>query len=152
MIQTLKSFFLVGIIAYSCTQNKEIMVFKEVISNGGQHHPFYYLYIPDAGCDGCISFGETLLIQNKNNENIQFIIDTPNSKKELKLKLGFDIFEYSNISIDSTSMFQSQLHTIYPIIFVLNTDLITIDHFYFKPDESRGYDLIHRLKNDGTLN
>lgn len=76
-----------------------------------------FIIIPNAGCPGCISSAENLLIKYKGSNCIQFYLTRVVSKKKLKIKLGYDVLEYENIVLDSLDILSEvKVSGFYPVI------------------------------------
>jgi hypothetical protein len=86
----------------------------------------YYIIIPHAGCPGCITTAEDLLLHNKNSSKYFFIITNFTSKKSLVLKLGKDIMDCNNVILDSLNNYyaKSFKENIYPISILLEKNRI----------------------------
>ncbi|MDY7396715.1 hypothetical protein UMM65_15815 [Aureibaculum sp. 2210JD6-5] len=86
----------------------------------------YYVVIPHAGCPGCVTDAEELLILNKNSNRLFFIITNYSSKKSLRLKLGEDVMKYKNVFLDSTNKYYANFFkdNIYPISIHLDKNKI----------------------------
>ncbi|WP_146250886.1 thioredoxin domain-containing protein [Algoriphagus aquaeductus] len=75
------------------------------------------VYIPNAGCPGCISFAEEFLLRNKGSKCVSFILVNVLSEKQLKIKLGYDILDYLNITLENGEIFdQYGVSGFYPFI------------------------------------
>lgn len=77
----------------------------------------YAIIIPEAGCSGCISEAEDFYKSHK-ADNIYFIFTKLVSRKDLRLKLGFDVESERNVFIDEELLFLSSDNEInvYPIV------------------------------------
>jgi len=96
-----------------------------------QHHFVdnqVYLVIPNAGCDGCISYSEEFVKTNyKKYPNLIFILTSISSQKKLKYILGDSILKSNNVVIDSNNVFlyPQNENKIYPLVIYTNKDNIT---------------------------
>ena len=84
-----------------------------------------YVIIPNAGCPGCLSSAEDLVLKFKGSSCVKFVFIEVTSLKQLKIKLGHDILTYPNILLDNNG-FASELdlHTFYPLIFYPKINLL----------------------------
>lgn len=77
----------------------------------------HVLIIPNAGCDGCISEAEKILLDHKGNDKVVIVLTTFDSVKSIYLKYGYDIQNFNNIVIDKNSLFiKNGYSSIYPMI------------------------------------
>lgn len=77
-----------------------------------------YVIIPNAGCPGCLSSAEDLVLKYKGSSCIKFVFIEVVSLKQLRIKLGKDILNYPNILLDNKGVSSEfDLHTFYPLIF-----------------------------------
>jgi hypothetical protein len=84
-----------------------------------------YVIIPNAGCPGCLSSAEDLVLKFKGSPCVKFVFIEVTSLKQLKIKLGNDILKYPNVLLDNNG-FSSELdlHTFYPLIFYPQNNLL----------------------------
>ena len=75
------------------------------------------LYIPGAGCHGCIQEGELFMKRNIQKPDIVYILTKTSSLKILQQKTGIHINEHSNIYVDTANVFDIPTNNaIYPCI------------------------------------
>jgi hypothetical protein len=92
------------------------------IRNFSKQEPI--VYIPNAGCPGCISYAEEFLLKNKGSKCVSFILVNILSQKQLKIKLGHDILDYENIKIENGDIFDEYGVTgFYPFIVYSTGDI-----------------------------
>lgn len=85
------------------------------------------VFIPNAGCPGCISQAEEFLISYKGSDLVQFVLCRVVSQKELKIKLGSDILNYSNITLDTVDVLSKlQVSGFYPVIAYSKDSLVEV--------------------------
>lgn len=84
----------------SCSKNNDYSTELNYILSECMNCPSDYKYImliPSLGCVGCISDAETFLQENVNNSDYIFILEKVQSKKALRIRLGFDFQKESRI-------------------------------------------------------
>jgi hypothetical protein len=64
-----------------------------------------YLIIPFSGCTGCINEAEQFMLSNLNRRDICYILTSFRFRKDLRLKLGHQIFHSSSVKFDSAFTF-----------------------------------------------
>lgn len=83
----------------------------------------YLLLIPNAGCPGCTSSAESFMLMHLNSSKIVFVLTNFSSKKNIKTKLGSDIFNYRNIVLDEENIFYANgVMASYPIVYTIDSD------------------------------
>ena len=91
------------------------------------------LFIPGAGCSGCVSSAENFVKENiHQSDEILIIFTAIPSQKMLKMKLGIDLNQ-RNIYLDLGNLFNSgNVYSFYPTIFYLK-DGSAVDLEYISP-------------------
>ncbi|GMQ28181.1 hypothetical protein Aconfl_08240 [Algoriphagus confluentis] len=106
--------------------NKPQNEIKKIISNceSCPKNFKFVMLIPSLGCVGCISDAEEFLKENINNSDYLFVLEEVQSKKMLKIRLGFD-FERSErvIYINNKINFLEEFTS--PLIFDTSTGSIS---------------------------
>ncbi|WP_133557939.1 hypothetical protein [Algoriphagus boseongensis] len=75
------------------------------------------IFIPNAGCPGCISLAEEFLLKNKGSNCVSFILVNVLSEKQLKIKLGYDVLDHFNIKVQHGEIFDDYgVSGFYPFI------------------------------------
>jgi hypothetical protein len=125
-------FFLI-IIIFSCdTKNSKIEEFigDILIQNKNVE---YIVFVPSAGCIGCISFSETLMKEHANDDQIFFINENVSSAKELSLKIGINVKNVENIHIMSHNLNLFE-NFIAPKVYIVSSKIIKEldENFIFK--------------------
>jgi hypothetical protein len=117
-------------IVFSCISCKKDSLYSfysnGLISDFPNNRNFqYYIIIPHAGCSGCITTAEDLLLHNINSTKYFFIITNFTSEKSLVLKLG-NILDSDNVVIDSLNIYyaKSFKENIYPISILMDNTKI----------------------------
>lgn len=76
------------------------------------------VFLPNAGCPGCISQTEDFLIRFKGSSCVNFVLVNVTSIKSLQIKLGIDVTNYGNISINNSDIYaQFGLSGFYPFVY-----------------------------------
>jgi hypothetical protein len=117
--------FLIVLILLGCNKNENISSSKFLKTT--KYNTFPLIVIPNAGCPGCISEAEQILIEYKGEDFVNFLLCNVISIKQLKIKLGYDILDYSNVAIDSSNVLSKlDVSGFYPIILYSKDSLVEI--------------------------
>jgi hypothetical protein len=103
-----------------------------------------YLVVPNAGCDGCITYAEDFIKNNTQQyPNLIYILTRISSPKILKLKFG-DILQNKNVILDTASVFvyPEQDKNIYPAILYTRND--EIEKIEYQNPETDGINNLRR--------
>lgn len=118
--------FLIFLNLTSCNysiENKVNKFLNLTDENFGLNTP--YVIIPNAGCPGCLSSAEDLVLRYKGSSCVKFVFIEVTSLKQLKIKLGNDILKYPNILLDNNDISaELDLHTFYPLVFYPQDNLL----------------------------
>ena len=110
-----------------------------------------YLLIPNSGCSGCIHTAQQFLYDNIDSfENLKFIIHRFETKKELKIEFGNEIYNHENFIIDYKHIFlKNGFNSIYPTAFIVSNNKL-IEMIIIKPEDGLKtyYQLPLQLKDD----
>lgn len=89
------------------------------------------LIIPQNGCPSCVELGKKIAIETVNLPCAEIVFTNLNSQKELKIEMGYDFFEKTNVALDLDGKF-SEYVTSFPKLYK-NGEIINIDtRFYMK--------------------
>jgi len=91
------------------------------VSNGDLASKKALLIIPNAGCGGCITSAENFAIEAiESMPDLIIIFTGTSSQKQLRLKLGNEVYNHSNVRIDSKDYFyEGELYSVYPLVVYL---------------------------------
>ncbi len=119
-MKTRMFWFLTSLMLSFCSSNSEFfgswIEYVKVVDKDFDGESVYVL-IPNAGCPGCLSTAESFLLGNLNSSKVKFVLFQFHSIKDLKIKLGEDVFDAGNVVLDKDGF--SDLHglnSFYPLI------------------------------------
>jgi hypothetical protein len=80
------------------------------------------LIIPDAGCSGCITSAENFAIMAvETMPSLVIIFTGTSSQKQLRLKIGVEVYNSVNVKIDTDDYFyEGDLFSVYPLVVYLD--------------------------------
>ena len=90
------------------------------------------IVIPNAGCNGCITFAESFYKKNYKREDLFFVFTNIISLKLLKLKLNINITKQPNVFVDANNIFSQYNGAIYPVSILYNCEDQEINSIKFQ--------------------
>ena len=126
---------------FSCSNPKEEYINRVCCKLSELNTPImgvysYVIIIPGSGCSGCITDAENFYIRNKDSKKIFFIFTDVLSVKSIKLKVGKNVMEKTNVYFDMNDDFLSNDYkeNVYPLIFNIK-DEGSVNYHFLNPDE-----------------
>lgn len=115
--------FIVMSLIFSCTnESTKVEAFSKDILNQNNNLE-YIVFIPSAGCVGCISYSESLIEKYANDDRFFFIIENLHNTKELSLKIGKNVNTIENVRILNHSMDVFE-NFISPKVYIVSTQFV----------------------------
>ena len=127
----------------NCSQNADHQNLINLVENLDPNYnkSMAYVIIPDAGCPGCLSAAEQILIDNIGSDKIRFLLTDILSFKEVRIKLGVDVEDYNNVILDKKNMAAKyKVSLFYPAVLYSRGERIE----YISPDNPHA---INNLKS-----
>lgn len=80
------------------------------------------VFVPNGGCSGCLQEAENYYMHSRDDSLTLFIFTNFLSRKDLRIKLGDDLMERSNVWLDDDKLlyFSSYQESLYPCVIFLS--------------------------------
>lgn len=136
--------YLMFLIFLGCGKSENKIIYLSSDSRLDNKLKYPTVFIPNAGCPGCISQAEEILLTYKGANYIDFVLCRVISRKQLNVKLGQDILNYSNISLDTIDILSKlNITGFYPVILYSKDSLVEISPSF----PTAGSDLVRYLES-----